>query len=577
MMTFASITGDVSAGSLVLATSPNMLVSVWKPLVFLAVLACWAWIITKRYDKHAAKFFLPRQNWNAFHMFVGLVAVLLAFLMPVPGLAGFFAGLGGMVLLLSISLFAYASSTSRDERVPAEHRIGLKNLLGGTFEVKEKVDPAAKTQVKVRLTITGPDKQPVAPPQGTSPEAAVRTAAEDLFIKALDSRASQVDITPAANNQYEASGLVDGMKTQMAMLQPPDAVKMMDFWKVAAKLDLADRRKRLTNLVTIDRGTDRKAVRVTSQGVQGGMRLQLLIDPEGQVKRKGEALGFLDEQVPMIKEMTGGVRGLVLLGGLPDGGRTTLFLSMLGMHDAYTQTVQTMEMEIQAQLEGVRHQAFDPNLEGADYATQTRSMLRRDPTVMGVAEIPDAPTAKEVSKADFQRCRLYAMVRAGSALEAIDGWCKAVGDPEQAAKNLQYVVVQRLMRKLCTNCRVPYPASPELLAKLGVGAGQKGPEQLFKKGGQVLIKNKPVECPMCRGIGYHEQTGVFEVVQIDDEIRELIGSGNMSAVKAALKKRGMITMQAAAIRKALAGLTSVEEVMRVTAPAAAPAPAAAKA
>ncbi|MCU0688126.1 MAG: Flp pilus assembly complex ATPase component TadA [Phycisphaerales bacterium] len=560
------------------AGDPLMLVSVWKPLVFLAVLGGWGWIVSTRFDKHAAKYFLPRQKWNLVHLSIGLVALLVGLFMPVPDIAGFLAGLGAMIALLIADIIIYMVVSGKDERVPAEHRITLGNLIsGGMVKEKVKVDPTLASQGKTVLKLFAPDKSLVRAPGPNTPELALWNASEDVLVKAFDARATQVEIQPASGGQYESVALVDGIRTPLATMAPPDAAKVMDFWKSAAKLDLADRRKKLSNLINVERGSERKPVRVTSQGTAQGMRLQLLIDPENQVKRKAEALGFLDEQMAVMKEMTTSTKGLALLAALPDGGRTTLFYGVLGMHDAYTQTVQSMEMEVQHNLEGVRHQAFDPNIDGADYATQTRSMLRRDPNVMGVAEIPDAPTAKEVAKADFARCRVYAMVRAGSVIEALDGWLKAVGDPELASKNLQYVVAERLMRKLCTNCRVPYPASPDLLAKLGVAPGQKGPEQLYKKGGQVMVKNRPETCPMCRGTGYYEQTGVFEVAVIGEEERDMLAQGNVAAVRASLKKKGMISIQGSAIRKALSGVTSVEEVMRLTAPAAAPAPAAAKA
>jgi type II secretory ATPase GspE/PulE/Tfp pilus assembly ATPase PilB-like protein len=94
--------------------------------------------------------------------------------------------------------------------------------------------------------------------------------------------------------------------------------------------------------------------------------------------------------------------------------------------------------------------------------------------------------------------------------------------------------------------------------------GETKVERLFKKGGQVLIKNKPEVCPTCGGVGYLGQEGIFEVFPIDDEERELIAAGNFPGLKAAFRKRGMPSIAQAAIRKALTGVTSVEEVQRAT-------------
>ena len=128
---------------------------------------------------------------------------------------------------------------------------------------------------------------------------------------------------------------------------------------------------------------------------------------------------------------------------------------------------------------------------------------------------------------------------------------------------LHGVVAQRMVRKLCTNCRVAYPPTPEMLKKLGLPEGKI--QQLFKKGGQVLIKNKPEVCPVCKGSGYVGQEGIFEVFFLDKEERDLISTGNLQGLRAAFRKRSLPVLQHAAIRKAVDGVTSVEEVLRVTA------------
>src|SRR5690606_28861297 len=137
-----------------------------------------------------------------------------------------------------------------------------------------------------------------------------------------------------------------------------------------------------------------------------------------------------------------------------------------------------------------------------------------------------------------------------------------VGDPKKAARTLHGVIAQKLVRKLCTNCRVPYQPTPEMLKKLGLPEGKV--KQLFKKSGQVMIKNKPEICPVCRGTGYFGQEGVFEVFSIGPEEQEAIAAGNLQAVAASLRRRGLPTIQQVAIRKAVDGTTSVEEVLRIT-------------
>lgn len=572
---------DVSPSPVALlgASDAMFLVSFWKPVIPLVIFGCWAWVVSTVYDKHAGRFFLPREKWNLFHMIMGMIAIAAAFLMPIPGIAGFLAGVGAMVAILFIDLVVYAVSVNKDERVPEQFRIGF-NVLANMAE-KREAKKVAKTQGQAKLAIKGPNEkgQPtvvVPVPEAESAEFAVRTAAEDVYLKAMVNRASQVDIVPSGKDQtYAVSYLVDGLRVAGDTLAAPNAVRIMDFWKGAGKLDVADRRRKLTADVVVEQGTMKKKVRVTSAGVSGGMRLTMLFDPESSVLRKPADLGLLEAQAAEMRELVNQtvaknaddkpIRGLVLLGGQPDGGRTTTMLSILQMHDAYTQSIQTLELELQGQLEGVRHTAFDAQADGADFATTVRSMLRRDPDVLGVAEMPDGETAQVCAKNDHDRTRIYLCLRADAPMEAVERYVQAVGDPVLASKGLRGVVVGKLVRKLCSNCKVGYPPAPDMLKKMGLGDAKVG--QLFKKGGQVLIKNKPEVCPTCGGVGYLGQEGVFEVVMLDDEARDAVAQNNMPAVKAAIKKRGLPTLQQAAVRKAVAGVTSVEEMQRVFAAA----------
>ncbi|MBK7404454.1 MAG: Flp pilus assembly complex ATPase component TadA [Phycisphaerales bacterium] len=362
---------------------------------------------------------------------------------------------------------------------------------------------------------------------------------------------------------YGVSFLVDGVPVADTTLPAAEAVKLIDFWKAAAKLDVADRRRKQVGQLKIVHGETKHKLKLTTAGGQSGMLMTLLIDPDLAVRRKFDAMGFLDPQVAAVKRIVEDAVGVVLIAAPADAGGTTLLYAMVRQHDAYTQNVQTIELDPQDQVEGVRQNTFDPTKEGAEHSTLVRSILRRDPDVVGIAELPDSPTAKEIARADQERTRQYVLLRSSGGLSAIQTWCKAVGDLATAGDCLHGVVAGRLVRKLCNNCRVGYTPSPDMLKKLGLPA-DKVP-QLFKKGGQVLIKNKPETCPICAGGGYIGQVGIFEVFPIGPAERELIKSGNLAALRAEFRKQGLPTLQQAALLKAVEGITSIEEIMRVTA------------
>jgi len=561
--------------TLTLAQNGLFLVSIWKPLLMLIPIVGWAWIIAKIYDKHAAQFFLPRRKWNSLHMGMGMLA--LAAGLGIGVLIGasegaFWAGLGAVLVILAIDVAIYAVVANKDERVPDKFKIRF-NMATIFGERPKKVD--TKGQAKVALAIKGMDEKgkytiTVTPPQAETPEYEVRTAAEQAWIAAGVSRATQFDIGPAGKDgQYGVSYLVDGVRQAGEVMPAANAARIMDFWKAAARLDVADRRRKQTGNVQVSQGSMSRVARVTSIGAQGGMRLTVLFDPEASVQRKPEDLGMLDAQLAELKEIIADGKGVVLLAAPPDAGRTTTLYTVTRMHDAYTTNVQTCEIEPQSALEGVRTNAWDPQKlgaeggAGAEFSTTVRSILRRDPDVVSVGELPDANTAKEISKADHERTRVYLSLRASDALMAIQMYAKAVGDLKQAAESLHGVVAQRLVRKLCSNCRVAYPPTPDMLKKMGIPEGKV--QQLYRKGGQVLIKNRPETCPVCNGGGYFGQEGLFEVYSIGPEERSLITQGNFQGLRAALRKRQLPSIQQVALRKAVDGTTSVEEVMRVTA------------
>lgn len=538
-----------------------LLVSPWKPVLFLLPLLGWGMIITRIYDKHAAQFHLGRRGWNILHVTAGAVAFLAGFLMPIPGVVGLIVGLAVQCAILGIDLAIYPLKANKDERVPEAHKVKID--FSAAKEAKRK-KAEAKQLGTSELVVRGPDKVPVAPPKADSPEFAVRLGAEQIIIKAQAARATRFEIAPAGkDNAYRVVHTVDSLQVPAETLPAAQAVPLIDMWKSMAKMDVQDRRKKQSADATIEKGTEKHTIRLTAIGVQGGMKLSGVFDPSTAVRRKTADLGLLETQQAELEKIIAEGTGVVLLAAPGGQGRTTLLYSIIRNHDAYTSNVQTLEFEVQDALEGIRQNVFDPMKEGAEFATTLRSILRRDPSVVGVAEMPDAATALEVSKSEADRVRVYLTLRTDGALNAIMAYAKAVGDNQQAASALRGVIAGKLLRNLCVNCRVPYQPPADLLKKLGLPADKV--TQLYKKGGQVLIKNKPEVCPICAGGGYAGVSGILEIFSLDQAARDRIAAGDWNGLRTELRKRGLPTIQQAALRKAVDGFTSIEEVMRVTA------------
>lgn len=584
-----------SALSMLTLGDGAFLVSPWKPFLLLIPFFPWAWLVSRRLDKHAARFLLPRENWGLVHLISGSLAVLIALVIPLKGDGAIFVSMGVMLVIFAIDVAAFAMVTNKDDRVPEKHRINFANLFTGGEVGKKATGPQVKSGTS-SLVLRSADKAVFVVPPADAPEYQLRIAAENVFSRATAARASQVDFSPGPKDGiYMVSVLIDGVRTPLALTDPTpnkdgtpppppgimsaaDAVRVMNVWRGASKMDVADMRKKQTADAVVEKADKKTRVRVTSIGATQGMRTTLLIEPEAAVRRKPEALGLLEPQMAELKKIVEDSKGVVLLSAPLDNGRTTTFYSIVKMHDAYTRNVQTLEIEQQDVLDGVRQTVFEVKAEGAEFSTTARTILRRDPDVLAIAELPDAVTAKEVAKSEGERVRVYLSFRADNALQAIQIYVKQVGDPDLASRNLSGVLCQRVLRKLCGNCRVAYQPNADMLKKLALPADKI--KQFFKKGGQVLIKNKPEVCPACNGVGYVGLEGVFEIFSIGDAERALIKNGDLMALRAEWRKKGLPTMQQAALRKVMDGSTSVEEMIRVTTEekpeAPAPAPAVAK-
>ncbi len=532
------------------------LISPWKPILMLLPFLGWAWVVSTIYDKDAARWYFKRKAWNLGHVAAGCAALVAMALSP-----SFWIGWPVLMLILAGDLVVYAMLRNKDDRVPEHHRWSFD--LSKMRERSEQ-RKAAKVAKNVELGIRGPAGI-LRPPAKEAPEYQLRLTAESVLIDALDGRAARFEIRPVDQQHYGVVYTVDGVPQAGAQLPQRDGVELINFYKSAAGLDVQDVRRKQQGDFGVERAGGQIPVRVTTSGASGGLMLRGQFDPEGAVKLQLEELGLLPDQIEEMTRIIDEGQGIVLLGAPPFGGRTTTMYAILRSHDAYTTNVQTIELEPVGMIEGVRHNKFDPLEDGAEYSTTVRSILRRDPDVIAVAELPDAATAVEVTRADQERTRVYVGLKAENSLMAIQAFMKAVNDASAVGNALHGVVAQKLLRRLCTNCRVEYQPTPEMLKKLGVKPGTVN--KLFRKGGQVLVKNKPDTCPMCQGSGYFGQEAVFEVFQIGREERAMIAKQDLVGLRSALQKKRLPSIQEAAIRKAIGGVTSVEEVARITATA----------
>ncbi len=540
-----------------LALAQGVALTAWWMAIILAIpFIGWAWVVASVYDKDAAANYFPRERWNGLHILMGFLALAVVIAAPVPG----FISIPVMAAILIADLAIYFTVRNRDDRISESQRWSLdfESLMAASKKEKGvKVDKGS-----AKMAFKGPDGMLEVPEKGTA-EFDVRLLAEEIIQGAVDQRGGQLDVSPLKDGNYAFTTLVDGVRTVIQTAPAATAVPVLNVYKAAAGLDVTDRRRKLTGSFKLGPAglPPETPVRCTTKGTSTGITVELLFDPTAQVQRRIDDLGLHEAQVADVRSLVEDGSGVVLVVAPADNGRTTTQYALVRMTDAYLNNVQTVEFDPQSDIEGVRTNTYDPTEEGADFATTVRSILRREPNVCLVSEMPDDETAKEVARADTERTRVYLSFKADSALTALQLYARSVGGQKDAAQSVRGVIAQKMVRRLCENCRTSFQPTPEMIKKLGLPTDTK---ELYRKSGQVLIRDKPHQCEVCGGSGFFGQVGVFEVYPMGDEERALFAANDMTGLRALFRRNRKMSLQTAALQHAREGQTSIEEVVRIT-------------
>lgn len=537
-----------------LAQTSAVLISWWQALLMVIPFIAWGWLIPKL-EKDARYFHLNAPMWNAVHLIAGVVGLVAMLAIPI-----FWVSWPVGVLILLGPVLAYWQI--RNAAVPADQRFQLSTE---SFTERMEQRRLAKAARDVQLQLIDAEGVSRETAAKDDPMFQIQLFVEDLLAPALNARASRVEVAVGSGGctvvQY-----VDGVKYKRQPLPVEAALKVIDYLKEIAGLDVTDRRRPGAGEFSVRGPKGTTHVHAVTSGSSVGQLLRMDFDRETRRKKPFDGLGLLPAQMEALQSIVDPEdrHGIVLLGAPRGHGLTTTAYSLVSRHDAYTSNIKTLERDIEVQLEGVDQVKFDAANPDVDYATSIQSMLRRDPDVVLVTDVADAETARVVTEPGLDGPLLYIPQPSSSIGEHIRGWVKLVGDVKQAVKPLRIVMNQRLLRSLCPNCRQGFEPTPEQLRKLNIPAGKV--KQLYRAGGKIQVKNKIETCPVCSGTGYVGQTGVFEVLVVDPECRNLLAAGDLKGALAHARRNKMIYLQEAALSKVISGETTIEEVVRIIAP-----------
>ncbi|MHC4995785.1 MAG: ATPase, T2SS/T4P/T4SS family, partial [Planctomycetota bacterium] len=380
---------------------------------------------------------------------------------------------------------------------------------------------------------------------------------QEMLEPALARESNRIDLS-VTDAELNAVMTVDGVEYPLQKLPSAAGIAMIDYLKEQCRLDASDRRRKQSGGCRILSDAHGKhELSVHSSGSTKGLECSIWFDRASKVDIKFNELGLLERQQEQLSTLTDVVEpGVILVAGPERQGRTTTLYAMMGHFDPYTVDMHTLEPEIEHDLEGITQHELEPT----DVRKHLQSLLLREPDVVMISSVSDQDLAKVVAEAGTKGPLLVAGMRGSDTFSTLKVWVKALGDAELASRGLKAIVAQRLIRRLCTICRQQYKPDAASLKKLNLPADKV--EFLYKHSGQVMIKNKPDQCPACQGTGYRGQIGAFEVMLLDDEARAIIREGNLDKLRTHMRRNKMTWLQESALSMIASGVTSINEVTR---------------
>jgi type II secretory ATPase GspE/PulE/Tfp pilus assembly ATPase PilB-like protein len=540
-------------------------INVWKILPVLAVLVLWARLLAWG-DKDTLRAHLPRE-WINLAMLVGLILGFVLFLaLPTYAIA-----LPAMIFIFLAEVGTYLAVRNS--------KVGLKDL-GDDFRAW-KASLRGEQVVKViagAVTFFDADSKPMEAPETEAPERAGYDALQNLFTDPLRKGAERIDVRPSEGSS-QVQFTVDGVAYSAPSLDRASAAAAAAYLKPLAKLNVDEKRKPQTGTTKVQLDGKKREMEVTTAGSSAGESVKILIDPKKRHALRLEQLGMRPEQMQIIRDSIASNEGIVLVAAPRQQGMTSMLYALLRSHDAFVQHIQTVERSPDQDLEGITQTKMAPNATPDDEAKQVSWTISQEPDVIMMNQIDDPGTARQlidfVGSADPEKPRrVYVGIRAGNTFDALAIWRKYVGDDALALKRVSLVIAGRVMRKLCTACKVAYAPDPEQLKKLNLNPASAN--RLFQARREPLRdpKGNPIPCEFCKELRYHGRFGVFEIMVVDDDLRSVVASGgSVNQIKAAFRKQKGRLLQEMALSAVEAGDTSLAEVKRVMEAAAGEGPA----
>jgi type IV pilus assembly protein PilB len=336
------------------------------------------------------------------------------------------------------------------------------------------------------------------------------------------------------------------------------------FIKNLADLDIEEKRKPQKGKFKTLKEKEMAEWEVNTAGSTAGEKIRIKHIEEETISKLPD-IGLTSRDLESLIQLRDKSEGLFIISGPRKSGISTTFYSFIRNHDPFLNNVNTLEMQPSVNLGNVTQNIYTLSDSGVHtYARKLQEISRLGADVIGVADCTDTQTARAACEAATTKKSVYVILEANSVTGALRKWVKLVDDKKMAIRPLLGAINQRLVRKLCEECKQGYQPNKELLRKFNIPADKA---KILYRPGKVKYnkRGKGVTCPACQGTGFVGRIGIFETFILDDEQfrKDLINLKSLSEIGSYLRRTKMRYLQEQMLKKVIDGTTAINEMVRI--------------
>lgn len=419
----------------------------------------------------------------------------------------------------------------------------IRRALASLYSVQGRIEEAMAEVAQTRV------REPERKEEASATDAPVIRLVNNIIEQAVREEASDIHIEPFERST-RVRFRVDGTLFDSADFSKDLHPAVVSRVKIMANMDIAEKRRPQDGRILIKTDGRRVDLRVSTLPTINGEKVAIRVLDPAAAKVGLELLGLEDDEKGLIDDIIAVPYGLALVTGPTGSGKSTTLYSILEVVNMPDVNVVTVEDPVEYTIQGVSQVQINEKA-GLTFSDTLRAILRQDPDKIMVGEIRDAETAALAIRAALTGHLVLSTLHTNDAPSSLIRLVDMGIQPFLVASSVVAVIAQRLVRKLCEACKESYTLSPELSKGLGLPDG--------------AVVYKPVGCDLCRGTGYKRRTGIFEIMMMNDEVRNLfLTAAPLSELKEAAKRGGMRPLRDAAMRKVMKGITSLEEALEAT-------------